>query len=153
MPMAIKRGRVKIYNEELSSIKSWNPLIKWSSKVTWNINSLLSLLQQVLWLPNLVRCLLTMRSFHPESHTTVWIYGYVKPRDISPLPQCLWPTNQAPLLHTMRSFPPLSQKSFDFWSCGLLRSHDNLNVISPLTQNLCPLNLPMWWFNIMGFHP
>ena len=112
MPMAIKRGRVGIYNEELSSIKSWNPLIKWSSKVTWNINSLVSLLQQVLWLPNLVRCLLTMRSFHPESHTTVWTCGYVKPRDISPLPQCLWPTNQAPLLHTMRSFPPLSQKIF-----------------------------------------
>ena len=37
MPMVSKIGRVGIYNEEVSSINSQDPLITWSDKVTWKI--------------------------------------------------------------------------------------------------------------------
>ena len=47
MFMVINFGRVGIYNEEFSSIKSPDPLIPWSSKVTQNSLAGVSLLPQV----------------------------------------------------------------------------------------------------------
>ena len=62
MPVATKPGKVGMYNEEFPSGNSHNPLITRSCKVTWNIRSVLSLLQKRLWLPNLIRYWLTMRT-------------------------------------------------------------------------------------------
>ena len=42
MAMATKLGRVGIYNQELPSIKSKGPLIRWSQKVMWKIRSIIS---------------------------------------------------------------------------------------------------------------
>ena len=55
MPMALKLGRVRIYNEELPSINSQGPLITWYCKFTINIRSVISLLPQSLWSPNLAK--------------------------------------------------------------------------------------------------
>ena len=63
--VATKFGRVKMYNEELLSIKSQVPLITWSCKVTQKIRSIISLALQSLWPPNLARWWFTMRSFIP----------------------------------------------------------------------------------------
>ena len=49
MSIAINFGRVEIYNEEFLSIKSPDPLITWSCKVTKNILAAQSLLPQGLW--------------------------------------------------------------------------------------------------------
>ena len=40
MPMAAKLGRVWIYNEEISSIKSQGPLMTWSYKSCKKLNLL-----------------------------------------------------------------------------------------------------------------
>ena len=74
---------------------------------------------------------LTMRSFHQQSYTTLWIRSHLRLRDklkrLSPLPQCLWPPNKAGLLHSMRISPPQSQKPL--WSCCLARLLDKLTVL------------------------
>ena len=46
MPVATIRDRVGVYNKELPSTNSLKPLITWFCKVTLNIRSLISLLQQ-----------------------------------------------------------------------------------------------------------
>ena len=46
LPVATKLGSVGIGNEELPFINSHSPLITCSRKVTWNISSLISILQQ-----------------------------------------------------------------------------------------------------------
>ena len=63
--VSTKFGRVKMYNEELLSIKSQVPLITWSCKVTQKIRSIISLALQSLWPPTLARWWFTMRSFIP----------------------------------------------------------------------------------------
>ena len=55
MFMAINFSRVEIYNKEFSSIKSPDPLIMWSCKVTYNILAAVSVLQQSLWPLNLAK--------------------------------------------------------------------------------------------------
>ena len=52
MPMATKLGGGGI---ELPSIRLQSPLITWSCKVTSKIRSVISLLPQVLWPPNLAK--------------------------------------------------------------------------------------------------
>lgn len=42
MPMALKLGKVKIYNEESPSINSQGPLITWYLKFRENIRSAIS---------------------------------------------------------------------------------------------------------------
>ena len=56
MPVATKLDSLGLYNDELPSINSHNPLITWLEKVTSNIRSVIYLLQQSLWPPNLARC-------------------------------------------------------------------------------------------------
>ena len=60
------------YTKELPSIKSQGPLITWSCKFAWQIRSVISLLPQGLWPPNLVRWWLSTRSFHLESPAILW---------------------------------------------------------------------------------
>ena len=99
MSMTTKLDRVGIFNEELPFITSHNPLIRWSCKVTWNIKSITSLLQQCQWPPKVARWWLTMRSFHSQSYRILWTCSHMRPLDklkkLSPLPQCLCPQNQA----------------------------------------------------------
>ena len=59
MPMAVKPCKVSIYNEEPPSINSQGPLITWYLKFTENIRSVISLLPQGLWSPNLAKWELT----------------------------------------------------------------------------------------------
>ena len=47
MPLATKLGRVGIYKEELPSLKSLDPLIRWSYKVMGKMRSVVSLLPQL----------------------------------------------------------------------------------------------------------
>ena len=54
-PMAIKRGRMIFYLEEFLIIKLYHPLIRWSSKITWQAKAIISPLAQCLWPPNLLR--------------------------------------------------------------------------------------------------
>ena len=67
--MAINIGRVAIYNKEFPSIKSSDPLISCSSKVTQNILAAVSLLPQGLWRLNLAEWWLPTKNFNPLSHT------------------------------------------------------------------------------------
>ena len=62
MPMATKLNRVIIYNEEIPSIKSQDPLT-WSCKIAWQIQYDVSLLPQDLWSMNMARWWLTLRGF------------------------------------------------------------------------------------------
>ena len=55
MFMAISFGRVTIYNEEFPSMKSPDPFIAWSCKVTKNTLAAVSQLPQGLWPLNLSR--------------------------------------------------------------------------------------------------
>ena len=68
MSMTISFGRVWIYKEELSSIKSSDPWIKWFCKVSQNNLAAVSLLPQGLWLLNLAKGLLTIRNVNQLSH-------------------------------------------------------------------------------------
>ena len=114
IPMATKIGRMSTYSEELSTLNSHSPLIRWTCKVMWNIRSVIFLRQEGLRPPNLTRSWLTMKIFHQQSYTTLWALGHVKPSDkskkLSPLPRYLWRPNLAGLLQSMRSFPPLNHK-------------------------------------------
>ena len=51
--MATKLARMVIYLDRLLIIKSYKALILWSCKVTWQTKSIISLLQECLWQPNL----------------------------------------------------------------------------------------------------
>ena len=55
MYMAINFDRIEMYSKEFSSIKSPDPLISWSCKVTSNILDVVSLLPQGLWTLNLAK--------------------------------------------------------------------------------------------------
>ena len=142
--LATKLGMVGIYNQKFPFINSNNSLMTWSCKVTWNIRYAISLLQQGLWPPNLVRWWLAMRSFHPKSYTKLWTRGHVRPCDrlkaLSPLPRCLWPTNLKGLSHSMRSLP---------WSCKF--TWQIKYVISPLPQWLWLPNLTGWFHTMKNF--
>ena len=67
--MAFNIGRVAMYNKKFPSIKSSDPLISWSSKVTQNILAAVSLLPQGLWTLNLAERWLPTKKFNPLSHT------------------------------------------------------------------------------------
>ena len=75
--VAAKLGKLGIYNEALPSINPHNPLVSWYCKVTWNIRSVIALLQQGLWPSNLVRWWLTVRNVHQRSYKILWICGQV----------------------------------------------------------------------------
>ena len=59
-------GQVEIYNEQ---IKSPDPLIKWSCKVTWNMLIVVSELLSL----NLAKWWLTIRNFNPLIHINTWL--------------------------------------------------------------------------------
>ena len=63
--MATKHGKVLTYGEGLPSVKSQNPLNKWSREVTLQTKNIKSLLSQGLWSPNLSGCWDTARSSNP----------------------------------------------------------------------------------------
>ena len=71
MSMAINFGRVEIYNKEFPSIKSSNPLITLSYKVTETILAAVSLLPQGLWPLNLAKWWLAIRKLNPLSQKTL----------------------------------------------------------------------------------
>ena len=192
----------------LPSMKSHNALITWSFKAVWNINPIISLLQQFRWSTNLARWLFTMRSFHPQSYTTVCICGCVKPRDKLILHYYFFTTTiplvtkPGRIVTDNEELPSI--KSGDHliaWSCKV--RWQVKNVISPhisyvttmtmankpgklipyseelaliklknllitcsykvtwqiryflsiLPQDLCPLNLAIWWVNVTDFYP
>ena len=64
MTVAMKLGRVVTYKGELPPIKSQDPLILRSYKVTWQIKYLISLLLQGLRLLNLAMWWVIIRGFH-----------------------------------------------------------------------------------------
>ena len=67
--MAFNIGRVAMYNKKFPSIKSSDPLISWSSKVTQNILAAVSLLPQGLWTLNLAERWLPTKKIQPiKSH-------------------------------------------------------------------------------------
>ena len=76
--MATKVGKMGIYSEELSPIKSPDPLIRWSWKVNQNMLAALSLLSQELWPLYLAKWWLTGRIFNPLSHKSHRICGHVR---------------------------------------------------------------------------
>ena len=47
MPMAVKLGRVGIYNEELPFINLQGTLITWSRKFFWKIKSVISVISTI----------------------------------------------------------------------------------------------------------
>ena len=53
MPMATKLGWIIIYLDGLLPIKSHDPLITWSCKITWQAKIIISSLPQYLWPQNL----------------------------------------------------------------------------------------------------
>ena len=110
MLVTTRLGRVGIYIEEFPSINLHNPLITWSCKITWNTRYVISLLQQGLWPLNFLRWWNTIRTFHLQNYTNLWIRGHLMPHDklktLYPLTQGLLTPNLAGLLHSMRSFPP-----------------------------------------------
>ena len=97
------------------------PQLLWLSNlagwVKWNIRSVISLLQQGLWPAKLAKWWRTVRSFHPQSYTTLWTRGHVRPCDklktLSILPQCQWPPNLAGVLHKNRTSIHNVRKEFD----------------------------------------
>ena len=66
MPMATKRSRVVTFNKELPSIKSEDPLIAWSYKVTRQIRYVISLLPQDLWPLNLAMWRVNVRGLYMQ---------------------------------------------------------------------------------------
>ena len=57
-------------------------MITWSCQIKWNIRSVMSLLQKILWPPNLARWWLSMRSFLAQCYSILWTCGHVRPREI-----------------------------------------------------------------------
>ena len=55
VPMATKLCRMVMYLDELLLIKSHDPFITWSCKITWQTKIIISPLPQCLWPPNLAR--------------------------------------------------------------------------------------------------
>ena len=79
MSMAISFGRKGIYGVEFPSIKSPDPLIMWSWKVTKiKILAAVPLLTLGLWILNLARRWITIRNFDSLSHISLWTCGHVR---------------------------------------------------------------------------
>ena len=63
--MATKRNNVMTYHEALAPIKSPDPLITWSSKITLQTKTIMFQLPQYLWSPNVERRWLNLSSSYP----------------------------------------------------------------------------------------
>ena len=63
---------------KLLPIKSWNPLIARSCKITWQTKTIISPLPWCLWPPDLAGVWLTMRGSHPYIQMTIWSRGLMR---------------------------------------------------------------------------
>ena len=107
MLMATKHGRVVTYNEELTTVKSQDPLITCSCKVTLQIEYVISPLPQWLLTVNpgkVVTCyagLPSLKSRNPFNTRCLEITWQIK-NIFSLLPQWLCPTNCECWLHELK---------------------------------------------------
>ena len=91
MPMATKRGRVATDHEGLPPMKSHYPLITWFCEITWQTETLISLLSLCLWPPNF--------RWWAYAHKVTWYWSrglgrlHDKLKNFFPLPEPLWPLN------------------------------------------------------------
>ena len=116
----------------------------WSCKITWQTETVTSLLPHCLWPLNLAGWWLTLSGFCPWSYSTLWSRGLLRLHDqlkTCSLPQCLLPTNVSGWWLTFRSSYPCYSR---LWSHSLVGSLDKLKT-SPLTRCLSPSNLAGVW--------
>ena len=124
-------------------------MITCSCKVTWKIRSVISLLPQGLWQPNLARWWLTMTSLQAWSQTTLWTCDNKKHYlSTNTMPMA---TKLGRVVTYNEESPSIkSQDPMITYSCMVMRKNEY--VISLLPQDLWPLKSAMWWVTIRGFH-
>ena len=81
MAMATKLGRIETYLEGLLTMKLYNALMMWSCKVTWQTNTIISLLPDCLRPPNLAGWQLTLTGSYPQSQMILSLRGLTRSRD------------------------------------------------------------------------
>ena len=64
MQVATKLDRMLIYIQQLLTKKLLDPLVPWSSKITWQTKTIISPVLQCLWPRNLAGWRLTLRGFY-----------------------------------------------------------------------------------------
>ena len=142
-----------IYLNGLLPIKSNEPLITWSYKITWQTKVIISLPPQCPWPPNLERWQFTSMGSCPYSHMTLWSSGLV--RSHGKLDHYIFTTTVPMVTKLGKTVTYLDKllliKLHDpliTWPCKIMWQPKI--IISPLPQYLWPPNLTSWWLAIKG---
>ena len=178
MPMTTKLGRVVTYHEGFPSIKSHDPLVVWSCKITWQTKFMLTPPPEQLWTPKLAGCRsqVTLTSCYPiKSHNPLNTWScditWQAKTIISSLSQCLWSrnaqcpdhvvlqshlTNENHYTSTTRVSMATKLSRMVAHLDGLLpiKSHDSLimwsfKIMWPAKTIIFPLSLCLWPQNMV----
>ena len=76
-PMATNIDRTIAFDEQPTTTKSIESLIKWSPEFIWQIKNVISSSQLSLWPPNLTKHWVLLRSSSTESRNLLKTWGYV----------------------------------------------------------------------------
>ena len=81
VPMTTSLFRMITHLDSIIPIESHDPLILWSCEIIWQTKTIISLIPQCLWPPNLAGWWLTLSGFHPLSCLTHWWRDLGRSRD------------------------------------------------------------------------
>ena len=79
--LTTKLGRMVSYLNGLLPIKSYEFLITWSCETTWKTKTIISIIPQCLWPPNLAGWWVTLTGYYLKSYSTLWSLGLARSRD------------------------------------------------------------------------
>ena len=79
--LTTKLCRMVSYLNGLLPIKSHEFLITWSCETTWKTKTIISIIPQCLWPPNLVGWWVTLSGNYLKSYSTFWSLGLARSRD------------------------------------------------------------------------
>ena len=140
MPMTTKLGRGVTYPEGVPMSHGY--IITWSCKIMWQTKIIYSV-PQYLWSPNLTGWVLTMRSFFPLTHMTLWSRGLASLREIFDLLYLYY--NKAYGHQTWQVYLSMGilhpQILHTLWTLGHARACNKLKTLHPPPQCLWPPNL------------
>ena len=138
MLAATKLGRMTIYLDGLLSIKSCDPLIKWSCETTWQNIITISPLSKCLWLPDLARWWPSLMCSRLWTHITLRPRDLVRSRDNlkslyhhyhSVYGHQTWPDGNEPLMGScLKNHMTLSSRDI-IWPSDHVRSCDKLKSL------------------------
>ena len=151
MSLANKLGTMVTYLDGLLPITSYDPLITWSSKITWHTQTIST--TTVLIATKLGRMVINLEELLPimlldPLFTWSCDIAWQTKAIISPLSRCLSPKNLAGVGLNMRGGPLIKlNDDTNTWSWEFMWQTKN---ISPLSQCIWPQNIAGCWLTLRG---